>query len=112
MEVTFEEARAHVGVETQRQWSDLAIARTTPALFGLFALITVLADRLIPNHTIPVRTAAWYLKPEATFSDVIALVRRYLWTHVKFVISRTPTGLVSIPATLFEGLMDSVCYAA
>ena len=111
MEVTFEEARAHVGVETQRQWSDLAIARTTPALFGLFALITVLAHRLVPNDVIPVRTAAWYLKPEATFSDVIALVRRYLWTHVKFVISHTPTGLVSIPATLFEGLMDSVCYA-
>ena len=30
LEVTFREVRAHLGVETQRQWSDLAIARTTP----------------------------------------------------------------------------------
>jgi hypothetical protein len=36
MEVTFEEARAHLWIETQRQWSDLAIARTKPVLFGLF----------------------------------------------------------------------------
>ena len=39
VEVTFEEARAHLGVETQRQCSDLAIARTTPCLLGLFSLI-------------------------------------------------------------------------
>jgi hypothetical protein len=35
MEVTFEEVRAHLGVETQRQWSHQAIARTTPALLAL-----------------------------------------------------------------------------
>jgi DDE superfamily endonuclease len=39
MEVTFEEARTHLGIETQRQWSDLAISRTTPALFGLYSLV-------------------------------------------------------------------------
>ena len=37
LEVTFQEVRTHLGVETQRQWSDLAIARTTPALLGLFS---------------------------------------------------------------------------
>ena len=42
LEVTFEETRAHLGVETQRQWSDRAIARTTPCLLGLFSLITLL----------------------------------------------------------------------
>src|ERR671917_2578286 len=31
-ETTFEEARRHLGMETRRQWSDLAILRTTPAL--------------------------------------------------------------------------------
>jgi len=30
LEATFQESRAHLGIETQRQWSDLAIARTTP----------------------------------------------------------------------------------
>ena len=29
VEVTFHEVRAHLGVETQRQWADLAILRTT-----------------------------------------------------------------------------------
>ena len=44
VEVTFEEARRHLGVETQRQWSDAAIARTTPVLLGLFSLVTLLAE--------------------------------------------------------------------
>ena len=35
--------RTHLGVETQRQWSDLAIARTTPALLGLFSWTTLAA---------------------------------------------------------------------
>ena len=39
LEVTFPEARAHLGRETQRQWSNRAIQRTTPALFGLFSLV-------------------------------------------------------------------------
>jgi hypothetical protein len=58
MEVTIEDARAHLGSEMQRQWSDLAIARTTPLLLGLFSIETLMADRLIKGHTMPVRTAA------------------------------------------------------
>jgi hypothetical protein len=38
LEVPFEAARRHLGVETQRQWSDQAIARTTPLLLGLVRL--------------------------------------------------------------------------
>jgi hypothetical protein len=60
MEVTFEEARAPVGIETQRQWSDLAIARSTPILFGLFSLVSLMADRLIKGEVKPVRTAACF----------------------------------------------------
>ena len=39
VEVTFQEVRTHLGVETQRQWSDKAIAQTTPALLGLYSLV-------------------------------------------------------------------------
>ena len=46
LEVSFAQVRTHLGVEIQRQWSDLAIARTTPTLLGLFSLITLLANRL------------------------------------------------------------------
>jgi hypothetical protein len=111
VEVTFEEARAHLGVETQRQWSDLAITRTTPALLGSFSLVTVLAHRLTENKPFPVRSAAWYVKTEPTFSDAIALVRRHLWTRMKFTNSPSGTGFVEIPASVLHGLVDSLCYA-
>ena len=78
IEVTFQEARAHLGVETQRQWSDRAIARTTPILLGLFSWIT-LAAHLLGNQCLGTpRSAAWYAKSEPTFVDAIALVRRHL----------------------------------
>ncbi len=111
VEVTFEEARAHLGVETQRQWSALAIERTTPLLLSLFSLITLLAHHLTANQPFPVRLAAWYCKPEPTFADAIALVRRHLWTYVKFVNSPAPSPSRVIPGTLFNGLLDTVCYA-
>jgi len=80
MEVIFEEAHAHLGIETQRQWVDLTIARTTPALFGLFSVFTLMADRLIKTEVNPVRTAAWNKKQMPTFADAIAMVRRCLWS--------------------------------
>lgn len=81
-EVTFEEARRHLGVETQRQWSDLAIHRTTPLLFGLFSLVTLWAsDLATKTGKLPVLGAAWYKKPNPTFSDCLAVVRRILWAE-------------------------------
>jgi DDE superfamily endonuclease len=59
MEVTFHEVRAHLGVETQRQWSSLSILRTTPALFALFSLVTIFAHQLLQGQPLPVRQAAW-----------------------------------------------------
>ena len=89
VETTFEEVRAHLGVETQRQWSTLAIQRTTPLLLGLFSFVTLLTDRLLTTQTCPTRTAAWYAKPAPTFSDALALVRRTLWLSATF---STPTS--------------------
>ena len=80
IETTFQEVRRHLGVETQRQWSDKAILRTTPALFTLYSLVTLWAHEL-HTQTGPIRpqTAAWYDKRLPTFSDAIADVRRALW---------------------------------
>jgi len=111
VEVTFEECRAHLGLETQRQWNDLAIARTPPLLLGLFSLVVLLAHHLTADQSLPTRTAAWYAKSEATFSDVIALVRRYLWLHLKSSNSLPNTRLVSFPASVLDDLLDSLCYA-
>jgi DDE superfamily endonuclease len=111
-EVTFEEARAHLGLETQRQWSEAAIERTTPVLLGLFALVTLLAQRLSEGQVLPVRTAAWYTKREATFADALAVVREHLWSSVKFPNSAAQSGVVAIPSAVLHGLVDTLCYAA
>ncbi|KOR32755.1 hypothetical protein TI05_05270 [Achromatium sp. WMS3] len=75
IEVTFQEVRRHLGVET----SDLAIARTTPALMALFSLVCLIALQTLKGGILPLRHTAWYNKKQATFSDVLAFVRRTLW---------------------------------
>ncbi len=89
LEVTLHEAREHLGMETQRQWSDLAtlapragrvrVLRPTPALLALFSLVTLLAHQPTRRRKLPIRQAAWYHKPRPTFSDALALVRRQIW---------------------------------
>jgi hypothetical protein len=112
IEVTFEEVRAHLGMETQRQWSDLAIARTTPGLLGLVSLIVLIAYELAPAHQLPIQQAAWYAKTEATFADVIAFVRRQIWSARYFVKSTANADLVLIPQTYAAQLLNAVTYAA
>jgi DDE superfamily endonuclease len=111
-EVTFEEARAHLGVETQRQWSDLAILRTTPALLGLFSLVTVFAHQLLQGNNLAARGAAWYQKPLPTFSDTLALVRGQLWPVSISWMSPPKDDVVIIPKALFDRLTDTLAYAA
>ena len=112
METTFQESREHLGVETQRQWSDLAIARTTPALFGLFSLLTLwAADPKIDPNLRP-RSAAWYDKSEPTFSDVIAAVRRQFWAAPNLSMSRHDPNSVEIPLELWNRLTETLAFAA
>ena len=112
VEVTFEEARTHLGLATQRQWSDPAIARTTPVLLGLFSLITLLALRLCPTGQLPVDHSAWYHKSAATFADCLTLVRRQLWRARYLNNSALPTDLVQLSQEAFECLLDDLPLAA
>ena len=113
LEVTFQEVRTHLGVETQRQWSDLAIARTTPALLGLFSWTTLAAHALQKRHPMTQRTAAWYDKPSPTFVDAIALVRRHLWLASEgFSLSAGNSDTQELPVALYHRLVDSLAYAA
>jgi hypothetical protein len=112
LEVTLHEVRAHLGVETQRQWPDLALARTTPALLGLFSLITLLAHHLVPTQTVPARRAAWYAKSTPTFLDAIAVVRRHLWTQLTFCTSTGEAEMVKIPRSLLDHWSELLCYVA
>jgi len=111
VEVTFQEVRAHLGVETQRQWSDWAIARTTPVLLGLFSLVTLFAHKMTTRGKLPVRQAAWYVKPLPTFSDALAIVRQQLWLHVFFRTSDLQDDIQKYSASLQEIFLNAVCYS-
>jgi hypothetical protein len=112
LEVTFAEVRRHLGVETQRQWSALAIRRTTPALLGLFALVTLWAHPQMGPTGAIVRQAAWYRKPLPTFSDALALVRRELWAQAAFCTSARDPDTLEVPRAFVARLTDALCYAA
>ncbi len=112
LEVTFEEVRRHLGVETQRQWSDRAILRTTPALLGLFSLVTLYAHPRMGPTGDRVRQAAWYPKPLPTFSDALALVRRELWAQTAFCMSPRAPDIVEVPRAFVDRLTDALCYTA
>ncbi len=114
IETTFQEAREHLGVGTQRQWSDLDILRTTPALLGLYSLVTVWAHGLTQHPSTAVRPShtAWYNKRQPTFSDAIATVRRVLWSPPRFSMSRSSSESTEIPVTLLNRFVETLCLAA
>jgi hypothetical protein len=112
VEVTFREARDHLGVETQRQWSDRAIARTTPCLLALFSIVALLAARLDSRARSAVCTAAWYRKPQPTFADTLAAVRRQFWREQGLLLSwRRSEARKPSPAPR-HGILYALCHAA
>jgi DDE superfamily endonuclease len=112
LEVTFREVRDHLGVETQCQWSDKAIARTTPCLLALFSIVALLATRLSHHERLRVSATAWYRKRRPTFSDTLAAVRRQIWTEQGFLISRRSPEPVKLCPALREGIAYALCHAA
>ena len=113
LEVTFQEARRHLRFETQRQWTELAIRRTTPALLGLFSLVTLFAHRRMVRAAGAFRRAAWYHKMHPTFSDALALVRKELWAAEQtFCGSSAQSDTVKVPRAFVERLTEAVCYVA
>ncbi len=113
IEVTFEDLRAHLGVETQRQWSEKAIVRTTPLLMGLFSLICLIAHRLRDSFPFVVRSTAWYSKgpEEATFSDIIAYVRRYCWANKYLVNSPKKDDMINLKLNVVESIVYQLAQA-
>ena len=114
VETTFQKVRAHLGVETQRQWSDPAILRTTPVRLGLYSLVAVWAHALIaaPDTAVRPHAAAWYRKSRPTFSDAIATVRRALWAPQGFSMSPQQTKTVELPTGLLNRFVETLCLAA
>jgi hypothetical protein len=112
VEVTFEEARAHLGFETQRQWSDLAIARTTPVLLGLFTLVTLLAVRWYEAGLLVAEQTAWYEKASPTFSDCIRLARQQIWRSRITSSSPPLADVLQLPQPLVEAMIHALSAVA
>lgn len=110
VEVTFHEVRAHLGVETQRQWSDLAILRTTPALLAVFSIVSIFAHQLLDEQSFPVRQAAWYSKALPTFSDTLAFVRQHFWPVSFSYMSSSKPEMIEIPRAFFERIIDTLAF--
>jgi hypothetical protein len=111
VEVTFHEVRTHLGVETQRQWSDLAIARTTPILLGLFSLVTLWAHQTTQTEPLPIRQTAWYAKELPTFSDALAEVRRQIWQAQHLSISIPEGDIQKISLADLQPWLEALCYS-
>jgi hypothetical protein len=112
MEVTFEEARAHLGLETQRQWSDLAIARTTPVLLGLFSVVILAAWRCHEAGLLSAEQTAWYAKAEPTFSDCLRLVRGRIWQARISDISESTADVIELPRSFVDAVIQGLSAAA
>jgi hypothetical protein len=112
LEVTFREVRDHLGVETQRQWSDKAIARTTPCLLGLFSIVTLLGTCVGHPACLRVSATAWYHKKRPTFSDTLAAVRRQVWCDQGLFASRHTSELAKLQPALRDGIVHALCHAA
>jgi hypothetical protein len=111
VEVTFEESRRHLGVETQRQWSDKAIERTTPVLFGLYSIVCLIACRLSKNNELIPQSTSWYEKQNVTFSDVLTYVRRHIWEN-KYSKSMNNNGYILFHINEWESLLNQLANVA
>jgi hypothetical protein len=111
IETTFEEVRAHLGLETQREWRTRAVGRAVPCVLGLFSVVVLLAQVLHPEH-LPTRRAAWYAKREATFIDALAAVRRHLWASQNQPLLDAAAGPANSTPSTVDLLIETACYAA
>lgn len=80
-EVTHRDVREHLGMETQRQWSDLSISRSTPLLFACYSLVFLIAHRMHQESPIETTQASWYQKEEPAFSDLMTGIRKMIREH-------------------------------
>jgi hypothetical protein len=110
VETTYEEARAHLGMETQRQWSDPAIFRTTPVLLGLYSVVTLYVHQNAERLALSPRRAAWYPKPAPTFADAIARLRQHLWFE-RIVTSAESADMTEPISPAIQRIIEAACYA-
>lgn len=114
IEVTFEEARAHLGLETPRQRCERSVLRTTPCLLGLFSLVSLIFAQLWQHGGANRRThqTPCYHKTEPTFADALYAVRRTLWDGCLLKHVLGPRCVKTLPPRLKRTLITYFAEAA
>ena len=106
LEVTFQEAREHLGLESARNWAKMSVTRTVPCLLGLFTLISLYFRRLCQTAPPKPRGADWYQKQELTFSDALIAIRKNLWGRLIIHEVGDPHVLGKTPPKFLEFVTD------
>lgn len=110
VEVTFQEVRFHLGLNTPRNWRRTSVLRTTPCLFGLYSLVCLIFQEHLKTHPPKPCQTPWYDKPEITFADAIATVRRLFWNETIFARPQHQDLLQKFPASLRVLMLDRLAY--
>ena len=80
IEVTFQETRQRLGLETTRHWCRQSVLRVTPLILGLFSAVTLMWQRLPARlHVGRDSCTPCYHKQAPTFADALHAVRHELW---------------------------------
>ena len=112
IEVTFQEARRHLGFHTPRSWRERSVLRTGPCLLGLFSLVCLIHHRNTGGGGADPLSTAWYEKAEPTFADAVASVRRLLWSQTVLEHADRHGAFKKLPPDLRETLLDQLSRAA
>jgi hypothetical protein len=112
IEVTFEEARAHLGLGTSRQRVANSVLRMAPWLLGLFTVVSLVYAQLTRKTKPHPHGTPCYKKTTVTFGDALAAVRELLWREV-ILKQVDQQGLVAkLPPPLRHTLLDHLILAA
>lgn len=111
IEVTFQEMRAYLGLETTRGRTQNTVLRMAPCLFGLHSVIAVLFAQL-PEKIRRSARVGWKGKTETTFSDAITTVRRWLWRSWVFERHGDHAAFTKLPDRLKQTLLYALAPAA
>ena len=110
IETTFQEVRAHLGLETTRGRCAKTVTRAAPCLFGLYSVVALIYDAT----PAALRSGAieWPGKATVTFSDALACVRRRAWSEGVLRQAGGGPGLAELPDQVRELLLTTLAPAA
>ena len=113
IEVTFQEARALLGLETTRHWCRQSVLRVTPILLSLFSVVVLIWHELPQaRQRLIVSSTPCYQKRSVTFADVLGAVRRELWETALLGHPVKNKCLTLLPQTVRQTLLWHLSAAA